>query len=83
MPHWRLKPITRRPIPQVWLGLHSRGGSSGPFPQAPAGLLFGVWVTKDYGHGDGHCIARRPPLEPSVRSHNVMSLVRLCAQCGA
>ena len=24
----RLKPITRRPIPQVWLGLHSRGGSA-------------------------------------------------------
>ena len=26
-PQWRPKPITRRPIPQVSLGLHSRGGS--------------------------------------------------------
>ena len=29
-PHQRLQPITRRPIPQVPLGLHSRGGSREP-----------------------------------------------------
>ena len=26
-PHWRPTPITRSPIPQVSIGLHSRGGS--------------------------------------------------------
>jgi hypothetical protein len=30
VPHWRPTPITRRPIPQVSFGLHSRGGSFGP-----------------------------------------------------
>jgi len=39
-PHQRLKPITRRPNPQVPTGLHSRGGSLVSEPHSVAGLVY-------------------------------------------
>ena len=37
----RLKPITRRPIPQVSIGLHSRGGSTAQSDFLAIGVVFG------------------------------------------